>query len=394
MSSPAGRNDGLIDSGNPISVTLSRSKRPVIRVGTRQSQLALIQANYVISELTRLYGDAYEFQIVSMTTTGDHILDRPLSQIGSKALFTKELEDALLAGDIDLIVHSMKDLPTTLPDGCSIGAVLKRENPCDALVIKEGIHFSNPFDVITGQDNKQDLVIGTSSLRRISQLRFYNPSVKVVDIRGNLNTRFRKLDDESLPYDALLLACAGLIRGGFKDRISLALGQDESRPWFHAVGQGALAIECRFGDEAIMGILSPLLDYDTIYEVLAERSLMYTLEGGCSVPIGVRCSWREGNELTLEGAVFSVDGQEHVENSSSVILVEDMKSQDEDSSAGDKGAYLTGFSIPKCPLLKKRFEACSKLGSNLAKSLNAMGADRILAEMKKGRGDGLEAQNE
>ena len=245
--------------------------------------------------------------------------------------FTQELEDALAKKSIDFIVHSLKDLPTSLPTGCCVGAILKRENPRDALVLKSGLNLSDPFDIIRGTNiqltdrngNPRNPVIGTSSLRRQSQLKHFNPNVTVTDVRGNITTRLEKLDGKKgdIDYDAVILAVSGLSRAGagHKERISLALGSEHK--WYHAVGQGALAIECRDDDEFVHNLLEPLNDYDTIYEILIERSLMAHLEGGCSVPIGVRCIWSsDRRSITAEGAVFSSNGKVVIEDSTTCSL--------------------------------------------------------------------------
>jgi hydroxymethylbilane synthase len=318
-----------------------------------------------------------------MSTTGDHILDKPLSEIGSKALFTKELEESLLANEIDFIVHSLKDLPTSLPSGCCIGAILKREDPNDCLVLKKGLQVKDPMDLMKKGTNGQNITFGTSSLRRIAQIKHHNPEARVADIRGNLNTRLSKLDNEETPFDVLILACAGLIRGEFGDRISKSM-RDEA--WYYAVGQGALAIESRVGDEFITDLLQPLMDYPTVYEALAERSLMFTLEGGCSVPIGVKCSWTgngapqaEGSlELTISGAVFALDGSRFVHNS----VAGDLNKTEEATGSGDERINLTGIMEPKCPLLGLRFKNSAGLGRALAGLLRDDGALDILNEIR------------
>ena len=341
----------------------------------------------------------YEFKYVleSMKTIGDKILDRPLPQIGDKGLFTKELEDGLASKSIDLIVHSLKDLPTSLPPGCCIGAVLKRENPQDALVLRNGFMLTDPFDIVRGTNlqlkdshgNPRHPVIGTSSLRRQSQLRRFNPNVTVTDVRGNITTRLEKLDGEKgdIHFDALVLAVSGLTRAGdgHKERISLALGSEHK--WYHAVGQGALAIECREDDEFIHGMLEPLNDYDTIYEILIERSLMSHLEGGCSVPIGVRCSWStDRRSISVEGSVFSSDGQSVVEDTVTCSLVTDLDDLERHRVHGGKRrkvSSFTGIITPKCPVLLHNFQSCFEAGAELSRLLKAKGAGVILEEIKE-----------
>merc|ERR1712025_1044119 len=218
----------------------------ILKVGTRKSQLALFQTRYVIAVLQKIFS-SHKFEIVEMSTLGDNVLDKALSKIGEKSLFTKELEVALEKGDVDFVVHSMKDLPTTLPPGMVIGAVLEREDPRDAVIMKSSSDWKCLKDLPPGS------VVGTSSLRRAAQLRSAYPDLVFQDVRGNLNTRLRKLDDNSGPYSALILAVAGVVRMGWSERISEHLGGDVC---LHAVGQGALAVECRDTDRDTLELLS------------------------------------------------------------------------------------------------------------------------------------------
>ncbi|KAJ8706081.1 hypothetical protein PYW07_010858 [Mythimna separata] len=244
----------------------------VIRVGSRKSELALIQTNYVIDCLKKLNPEK-EFTVVTMTTLGDRILDVSLPKIGEKSLFTKDLEDALRNDTVDFVVHSLKDLPTTLPEGLAIGAVFEREDPRDALVLREDFKDHTLATLPEGS------VIGTSSLRRTAQLRGSYPQLRVVDVRGNLNTRLRKLDSSG-QYAGLLLASAGLGRMGWKDRISKILPCADMK---YAVGQGALAVECRADNTHILNMLAPFNHAETYCRILAERSFLKTLG-----------SWRRG----------------------------------------------------------------------------------------------------
>ncbi|KAL3283326.1 hypothetical protein HHI36_006474 [Cryptolaemus montrouzieri] len=272
----------------------------VIKVGSRKSELALIQTRHVISLLEQEYPNK-KFEIVTMNTLGDNVLDIPLPKIGEKSLFTKELEAALISGCVDFVVHSLKDLPTVLPDGMTIGAVLTREDPRDALVLHEKYKKCNLKTLPKGS------VIGTSSLRRSAQLSRKYPNLIVENIRGNLNTRLKKLDELD-KYSAIILAVAGLNRIGWHNRISGVLEE-----LMYAVGQGALAVECRENDEEIINLLSPLYESETAIKVLAERSFLKTLGGGCSAPVGVTCNLNaeiEGKTtLSLSGGVWSLDGQ-------------------------------------------------------------------------------------
>lgn len=277
------------------ATTSSRSK--TVRIGTRKSNLAMVQTHWVRDELQKHFPD-YQFEIEAMSTQGDKILDVALSKIGDKGLFTKELELGLINQQVDLAVHSLKDLPTQLPEGLILGCVTSRENPADALVLNE------KYQGYTIETLPEGAIVGTSSLRRLAQLRYHFPHLQFKDVRGNLNTRLQKLDAGE--YDALVLAVAGLYRLGMVDRVSQAIPSDIS---LHAVGQGALGIECREGDTRILDLLKSIEDEATRDRTLAERAFLRELEGGCQVPIGVN-STIENDQLTLTGMVASLDGQQ------------------------------------------------------------------------------------
>lgn len=266
-----------------------------IRLASRKSQLALVQTHWVQGEFQRLYPDR-TFEVVTMTTQGDNILDVALAKIGDKGLFTKELELSMLRQDTDFAVHSLKDLPTHLPEGLMLGCITERENPADALVVHPKCKDYQIDTLPAGT------VIGTSSLRRLAQLRHHFPHLEFKDVRGNLNTRLQKLDNGE--YDALILAYAGLHRLGFGDRIHQVIPPEIS---LHAVGQGALGIECRTNDPEILEILKQLEHTPTAQRCLAERSFLRELEGGCQVPIGVNTAI-EDDQLTMTGMVASLDG--------------------------------------------------------------------------------------
>ncbi len=272
------------------------SSPSAVRIGSRKSELAMVQTHWVQQQLQGHYPDR-SFAIEAMSTQGDIILDVALSKIGDKGLFTKELEVGLLQQTCDLAVHSLKDLPTHLPEGLTLGAITRRENPADALVVHESYREYQLETLPPGT------VIGTSSLRRLAQLRYAFPHLEFKDIRGNLNTRLAKLDQGD--YDVLILAVAGLERLGKGDRIHQAIDPSIS---LHAVGQGALGIECRAEDPEILSLLQPLVDRETQICCLAERALLRTLEGGCQVPIGVHTEI-QADQLTLTGMVASLDGQ-------------------------------------------------------------------------------------
>lgn len=263
-----------------------------IVIATRESQLALWQAEHVKARLMALH-PGLEVELLGMTTQGDQILDSPLSRIGGKGLFVKELEVAMAEGRADLAVHSIKDVPMDLPDGFELAAISKREDPRDAFV-------SNKYPSLEALP--QGARVGTSSLRRQAQLRARLPHLDVDTLRGNVNTRLRKLDEGQ--YDAILLAAAGLKRLGFESRISAILEPEESLP---AVGQGALGIEIRSGNPELAALLAPLNDPDTAACVRAERAMSRHLQGGCQAPIGGYAVARDG-QLFLRAFVADLEG--------------------------------------------------------------------------------------
>lgn len=304
-----------------------------IRIGSRKSQLALIQTYWVQEQLQKRFPNI-SFEVQTMSTQGDKILDVALAKIGDKGLFTKELELAMLNQEIDFAVHSLKDLPTRLPDGLVLAAVTERENSADALVVHEK-YKDKQIDTLP-----EGAVIGTSSLRRLAQLRHQFPHFTFKDVRGNLNTRMAKLDDGE--YDALILAVAGLQRLGMSHRIHQVLPSEVS---LYAVGQGALGIECRTDDLEVLSLLKAIEHIPTRDRVLAERAFLRELEGGCQVPIGVDTQL-EADTLTLTGLVASVDGKQVVKDS------------------------VTGF-----------VNEAEQLGIQLAQSLRQQGAQDILEEI-------------
>ncbi len=264
----------------------------IIRIATRKSQLALWQADYVSAQLQKHHADL-SVELVTMSTQGDKILDTPLAKVGGKGLFVKELETALLDGSADIAVHSMKDVPVELPEGLHLATICPREDPRDAFV-------SNSYKTLA--ELPQGAIVGTSSLRRQCQLSAMRPDLKIKDLRGNVNTRLRKLDDGE--YAAIILASAGLIRLEMAARISEYIEPHISLP---AIGQGAVGIECREDDERVHQLLKPLHDHKTAIRVTAERAMNYTLNGGCQVPIA---GFAELNKDTLfmRGLVGETDG--------------------------------------------------------------------------------------
>ena len=304
----------------------------IIRIATRKSALALWQAEFVKAQLLAHHPEL-EVELVPMSTRGDKLLDTPLSKVGGKGLFVKELEVAMLEGRADIAVHSMKDVPMEFPEGLGLAVICEREDPLDAFV-------SNDYQHI--EQLPAGAVIGTSSLRRQSQIQANFPSLRIKELRGNVNTRLSKLDKGE--YDAIILASAGLIRLEMTNRISSRLPSDLSLP---AGGQGAVGIECRNGDQTILDLLAPLNHVGTAHCVLAERAVNRHLQGGCQVPIACFAELNtEGTALYMRGLVGSIDG--------STILRADIEGV---------------------------VEQAEQLGVQLAEQLLAQGAKEILAEV-------------
>jgi hydroxymethylbilane synthase len=305
----------------------------LVRIGTRQSALALAQAHMVRAALAARSGVTGE--LVTFTTVGDQRLDVPLAAIGGKGLFTKELETALLAGTIDCAVHSLKDLPTESPAGLAVVAVLPREDPRDVLVVGPG-HAATRLSAL-----RHGARIGTSSLRRRAQLAAARPDLEVVELRGNVPTRLRKVADGEV--DAAVLAAAGLLRLELADRITAYL---DAPGWLPAAGQGAIAIQIRADDVETREAIAPLNDGPTMIAVTAERAMLAALEGGCQVPIGALVVRHEG-ALVLHGLIADVGGRQVLRGREAV----------------DPGRPVAS-------------------GEALARHLRALGADAILAELR------------
>ena len=274
-----------------------------LRIASRRSQLAMVQTNWVKAELEQAHPDL-TISVEAMATQGDKILDVALAKIGDKGLFTKELEAQMLVGRADIAVHSLKDLPTNLPEGLMLGCITEREDPADALVVNAK-NSDHKLDTLP-----EGSVVGTSSLRRLAQLRHHYPHLIFKDVRGNVITRLEKLDAGE--YDCLILAAAGLGRLGFSDRIHQLIPGDIS---LHAVGQGALGIECVEDKPDVMEAIKTLEHMPTSQRCLAERAFLRELEGGCQVPIGVNTSF-EADDLVLTGMVASLDGKRLIRNQS------------------------------------------------------------------------------
>jgi len=317
-----------------------------LRLGTRGSQLALWQANTVAARIAAAGGPPC--RIVVIRTTGDRLHDAPLSEVGGKRLFVKEIEDALLRDEIDLAVHSSKDMPAVLPDGLAIAAVLPREDPADAVVLPAIADRAGPTETV------EDLVaqlggspsIGTGSVRRIAQLTRLFPGAVFQPIRGNLDTRLRKLDEGA--HDALVLAAAGLRRLGFAARISFALPVEVCVP---APGQGIVAVEVRSADTPMQCLLGTINDEGSATALTAERALVQALGGGCQTPVGALASPADGDTLSLAAIVVALDGSRAVRG----------------QTAGP------------------RAEA-AELGARLGAQLIAEGADEILADARRAQG--------
>jgi hydroxymethylbilane synthase len=267
----------------------------LIRIATRKSPLALWQAEEV-SRLLKKYHPDMQIELVTMTTQGDKILDTPLAKIGGKGLFVKELEVGMLAGDADIAVHSMKDVPMAFPEGLHLAVVLEREDPSDAFV-------SNTYKKLS--ELPLNAKVGTCSLRRQTQLKEARPDIQILDLRGNVNSRLAKLDNGD--YDAIILASAGLKRLGFDDRITESIPTEQSLP---AIGQGAIGIECRSDDKTINDLLAPLNHPDTALRVSAERAQNTRLNGGCQVPIGGYAELIENDQIRLRGLLGFPDGSQ------------------------------------------------------------------------------------
>ncbi|AWB47019.1 hydroxymethylbilane synthase [Paenibacillus sp. CAA11] len=312
-----------------------------IVVGTRQSQLALTQTGQVIEALERICAEKQlplRFETRKIVTRGDQILDVTLSKVGGKGLFVKEIEQAMLDGEIDLAVHSMKDMPAWLPDGLINGAVPRRVDPRDALI---------SLGCQSIDELREGAKVGTSSLRRASQLKAYRPDLILEPVRGNIDSRLRKLETEG--FDAIILAAAGLYRMGWQDRISSFLPVDVCLP---AVGQGALGIECRENDAEVRHLLSLYNDRSTALSVAAEREFLGVLNGGCQVPIGAYAEHLQADAQPSEGAMLRLTG---------MVGSPDGKTILKESAVG---------SDPQ------------KLGQMVAERLMAQGAGEILAEVR------------
>lgn len=268
----------------------------VVRIGTRGSALARWQANWVAREISRWF-PRVEVLLVTLRTQGDRILDAPLFTFGGKGLFVREIDEALLRGEIDLAVHSMKDLPAELPQGLSLAAIPAREDPSDVLISVRGGGL---------EDLPEGATVGTSSLRRKAQLLHMRPDLQVVDLRGNVDTRLRKLESRHGGLEAIVLAAAGIKRMGLWSRVTQVLDPGEFLP---AIGQGALAVETRSQDHAVRAMIEPLDDPETRACVMAERAVMRQLQGGCQVPMAALARVEEGGRIRVRAMVAGLNGK-------------------------------------------------------------------------------------
>jgi len=285
-----------------------------IIIGTRGSKLALWQAEWIKSELQKL-NPGLEIELNKIKTTGDKILDVPLAKVGGKGLFVKEIEEALLRNEADIAVHSMKDVPTEFPDGLHLTVITKREDPRDAFITSATVRQCDSATKIktniirSFKDLPKGATIGTSSIRRSCQLLSIRPDLKIEQLRGNLDTRLRKLDEGQ--FDAIILAAAGVKRLGWAERITEILEPEISLP---AIGQGAVGIECRINDEFINNLIAPLKHTETSVCVITERVFLKKLEGGCQVPIAAYAriepqdTEKDSSALIMDGLVGSVSG--------------------------------------------------------------------------------------
>jgi hydroxymethylbilane synthase len=331
---------------------------PTIKMGTRRSALALRQTELIIAALQSAHPHL-TFEVHAMATAGDRDKTTPLPEMG-KGLWTSELEAKLVAREVDVIVHSLKDMPTTLPEGCVLRCVPVREDPRDVVIFSKAREETGRYKKL--KDLPEGAVVGTSSVRRAAQLKRRYPGLVFRDVRGNIETRLRKCDEDG--FDAIILAAAGLLRLNLGARIAQYLDSNtEGGGLLHAVGQGGLGLEVREDDEQMKEMLKAIEDTPTMIACFAERSVMRTLEGGCSVPIGVETEWVEEEEagekkkkLQLRAVVVSLDGSQAVE--------------------GEKTQEVTNL------------DQAEAMGKELAQELAGRGAQQILDEINKGRDSG------
>ncbi|EXJ63505.1 porphobilinogen deaminase [Cladophialophora psammophila CBS 110553] len=340
----------VVSGDNAAASNAESASKATFNVGTRKSKLALVQTDLVVKALVAACPENVYAIKARDTAAGDIDKITPFKDMPVKNIWTHELETLMVEGQLDFLVHSLKDVPTQLPPGCEIGAVLAREDPRDAFVLKAGRQSCNIEELPAGS------VVGTSSIRRTAQIALKYPHLRVVDVRGNVGTRLAKLDAKDGPFDALILAAAGLIRLGLTDRISQYL-DSKNGGMLYAVGQGAIGVENRSSDDRVQGMLNMIDHQQTHLATASERSLLKTLEGGCSAPLGVETTWIKNEEgrslLQLKAIVVSTDGQEKAE----IDMTESVHSQND----------------------------AEVFGTNVAAELLRRGADKILADIKAKR---------
>lgn len=319
----------------------TRKKQPLskIRIGTRESKLALLQTD-IVAERLKSASETIEIVIVPITTKGDKVLDRPIAELGGRGVFVKELEEALLQDEVDLVVHSLKDLPTDMPEKLELGAVLDRDDPRDVLLSKNNLKF---MDLPSGSR------IATSSRRRAAQLLHLRQDIEFVDIRGNIPTRIRKFDEGYC--DAIVLACAGLNRLELDGRICQHFSIDTVTP---AAGQATLGVECRTADELLLDLLRQIDDAEARLEADCERAFLGELGGGCSVPVGASAKVLV-ESLSLTGCIASLDGKELMRESVEARFAE----------------------------MKGHRHKAIELGLTLARKMLSNGGDKIMDELRR-----------
>ncbi|KAF2111573.1 porphobilinogen deaminase, dipyromethane cofactor binding domain-containing protein [Lophiotrema nucula] len=366
----------------PQTATTSASTNfPPINIGTRSSTLAQIQARSVEKTFRDAFPDR-TYNICPVLAQGDRDKVTPLQQLSkgenAKSLWTGELEGMLEKGELSLIVHCLKDMPTQLPDNLTIGAILEREDPRDALIISPRMPKGNLSSL------PPDSTIGTSSIRRAAQLRRLYPDFKFVDLRGNVGTRLGKLDAEDSQYSAIILAAAGLKRMGLENRISQYLTSDNGG-MLHAVGQGALAIEIRKDDEAIKELLKNVACERSTRACSAERALLRTLEGGCSVPIGVETSWRKWKSESGGLAIGVEPARDYDHEGRAIEPASDENLDDEELVLKTVVVSVDGKDSVEYETARKvlSVEEAEEMGRDVAKVLSEKGADRILEKISK-----------
>lgn len=358
-----------------------------IVIGSRKSELAMVQTHWVKERLIEHHRNL-QVEIVGISTIGDKNLEVSLQKIGEKSVFTKELEHALEEGEVDLVVHSLKDIPSKLPHGMTLAAICQREDPSDVVVMRSDISDRSLGNLAEGS------IIGTSSVRRTAQLRVRFPSLVFRSIRGNLNTRMRKLEsgDGEVKFSAIVLAAAGLKRLGWTDRISNVLQSDVC---MHAAGQGALAVECLSTNTGVLELVHCLRHMETTLCCVAERAVLRQLDGGCSAPVAVHANLQDNQHLCLSAGTWSLDGQQKIVLSDSCTIsdLNNVKDIKEDVGSGDVGVVgITGVSDRRfcdeyvgvyAGVLSSQMAEAENLGDSLARRMLEQGAGTILSEAKR-----------